>query len=137
MGRFNNRVRQWKGRATITVPALSGNYANEVLAFGAPLETPGSTSVVDDGSFEEVMAYVESIVAGATVELWVRKVASDTEPAKDMDLGDYFLYGTATTGTATAVGRLYWSGLAGWPAGVIRVKSGGTGGTMTISATAI
>lgn len=137
MARFNNRVRRWKARQTIVVPASSGSYAEQVLAFGAPLETPGSTSVVDDGSFEEVMAYVESIVAGATVELWVRKVSSDTEAAKDMDVGDYFLYGSPTVGTATAVGRLYWTGLCGWPAGIIRVKSGGSGGSMAISATAL
>jgi hypothetical protein len=133
-----SRNRKWKGRQTFTVPALSGNYSEQVLAFGAPLETPGSTAVVDDGSFEDVMAYVESIVAGATVELWVRKVGSDSEGAASMDIGsDYFLYGSPTTGTATQVGRLHWGNLCGWPAGVIRVKSGGSGGTMAISATAL
>lgn len=141
MSKFNNRARKWKGRQTFNVPASVGGYANEVLAFGFPLGVPqGSLNPanagVSDESYEEVMALIESIVAGATVELWVRKNSDDTEAVATMDLSDYFLFPTPSVGTPTVVGVLRWV-LSGWPAGIIRVKSAGTGGAMVISATAL
>lgn len=130
MSKFNNRARKFSGRTTFSVPVVSGDYANERITIGAV----GSGQAEE--SFEEVQALVEGpFVAGATAELWLRKVADSTEGAASMDDADYTLAGTNFT-TLTATGSVRWA-LSGWPGAQIRVKSGGFSGSLNVSATAL
>ena len=111
-------------RVTVNVPGVSGNYA-EFITFGAA----GVGQNVQ--FFREITALVENYVAGSTVELWLPHVVDSSEAASDRDAGDYFNSGFSTL---TAAGAVRWV-LSAWPGAQIRVKSGGTPGAMTISAT--
>jgi hypothetical protein len=116
-----------QGRATFNVPVGAGNYANERITLGAV--GPGTRSV----SFSEITALAEApFLAGATVELWLRKVADGTEAAGSMTDEDYTLAGTNFTGL-TAAGAQRWA-VSAWPGAQIRVKSGGAMGVMSVSA---
>lgn len=116
-----------QGRATFNVPQVSGNYANERITLGAV--GPGTRSV----AFQEITALAEGpFVAGAVVELWLRKVADGSEAAGSMDDSDYTLAG-ANFSTLTAAGAMRWA-LSAWPGAQIRVKSGGVSGAQGVSA---
>lgn len=108
------------GSKSFTVPAGAGSYAPEFLNLVKPNQ---------DGAFENLLGVtvlVESGVAAAVVELWLLKRGGD--PTND---AHFFNTGKSIT----ASGSETWP-LASWDGAQIRVKSGGTAGTLTASATA-
>jgi hypothetical protein len=110
-------------RQTFTVPSTSGSYAPERIAFG---EVPAG---LPPDSFQGVTAVVLTTVASMVVELWLPRVGITSGAHIDTD---YVYSGQAldaATGGETFV-------LAGYPGAQIRVKSGGTGGSAVVSASA-
>jgi len=114
-----------KYRQDFTVPSASGSYAFERLTFGAvPADLP-------EDSFIGVTCVVESSVATSVVELWLPRISGGTKHPSTFIDSDYVYSGESIASS----GGETWA-LAGYPGAQIRVKSGGTGGTATISATA-
>lgn len=116
-----------KYRQAFTVPGVSGNYANERITFGA------AKAGDIESAFREISALVEgpgAILAGASLELWLPKVADGTMLAENRTDADYF--NSAVT-PQTVQGLARWQ-LSTWPGAQLRVKSGGTGGVVTVSA---
>lgn len=113
----------WKERyqQTFTVPATPGAYAPERIAFGEVAEG------MPQDSFMGVTASVDGTVATMSVELWLPAVGASA-PFVNSD----YKYSGKSIG---ATGAETWA-LAGYPGAQLRVKSGGTGGTGTVSATA-
>jgi hypothetical protein len=106
-------------RTSFTVPATSGQYATQRIQLAPP------SAAVTGVPLYGVTALIESAPAGAVLELWLMRVEGD--PATD---ASFFYSGKSiTTGAET------WT-LAGFPGAQIRVRSGGTGGTLVASATA-
>lgn len=105
-------------RKSFAVPAGAGSYAPERITFGS-----ASTSVPNAGLLG-VTAVVESYPANAVLELWLLKIGGIVGTD-----ADYFLYKSITVGGET------WP-LASYPSVQLRVKSGGTSGTMVVNATA-
>lgn len=129
MAKFNNFVLRGKARVAFAVPVTSGNYANERITFGEA--RPGQP----DQDFTGFTALIEGpIVPGATLELWLPRVADGGEAAGARTDADYTNSGLATL---TAAGAISWGPLGGWVGAQIRVKSGGTAGTLNVSATAL
>lgn len=129
---FSNGMRKEGYRQTFVVPSASGSYAPERITFGDRVEGRAWDS------FQGVTASVDAdgSVTGMVVELWLPRVWVDgdsaTESGHRLD-SDYSYSGQAldaATGAETFT-------LAGVQGAQIRVKSGGTGGTASISATAI
>ena len=118
----NGKVQQ-AFRETFTVPAASGSYAPERIAFG---EVPSGLAPM---SFEGVTAVVNTSVATMVVELWLPKVGVASGSHIDTDYTYSGQALDAATGGETFV-------LAGYPGAQIRVKSGGTGGSAVVSASA-
>lgn len=122
--RGNTEVKE-RQRVSFTVPAASGSYAFERLTFG----------VVPDGvpeqSYFGVTASVDASVASSTIELWLPRVDAGTKHPSTFIDSDYQYSGESIAAT----GAETWT-LAGYPGAQIRVKSGGTGGTVTVSASA-
>lgn len=110
---------------SFTVPGVSGNYASERITFGA-------VGVGEIGqSFREVTALVEGpFVSGATLELWLPRVADGTEAASARTDADYFNSGLTPL---TSTGAVRWQ-VSAWPGAQIRVKSGGVPGSLVVSA---
>lgn len=108
---------QFADRKSFTVPATSGQYAPERIVMASP--TAGSLSPELLG----VTALIESAPASAAIELWLLRQGQD--PTND---SNYSLY-DSTTSSKT------WP-LASFRGAQLRAKSGGTAGTMTVSATA-
>jgi hypothetical protein len=110
-------------RQTFTVPAASGSYAPERIAFG---EVP---SGMPPDSFQGCTASVHSGVTDATIELWLPRVGvvGGTHIDSDYTYSGQAL--NAATGAETFV-------LAGYPGAQFRVKSGGTAGSAVVSGTA-
>jgi hypothetical protein len=113
-----------RARITFNVPAKSGDYANERITFGAV----GSGTYAQ--SFVEVTALAETLVTGATVELWLPQVP-DPNVASDARTDANYYNSTLTP--LTTQGAVVWATSA-WPGAQIRVKSGGVAGAMTVSA---
>lgn len=113
----------WKERyqQTFTVPSTSGSYAPERIAFGEVAEG------LPQDSFMGVTASVDGTVATMSVELWLPAVGASYPFIDD----DYKYSGKSISAT----GAETWP-LAGYPGAQIRVKSGGTSGTGTVSASA-
>lgn len=110
---------------TFNVPAISGNYATEVITFGKAQAGQASQY------FREVSALVEqAILTGASVELWLPQVPDGTVSADAEGPGTYW-NSNVTPLITQALGR--WQ-ISGWPGAQLRVKSGGTGGVLTVSA---
>src|SRR3990167_307553 len=114
-----------KYRQDFTVPAANGSYAFERLTFLAV--SAGRPEV----SFIWVTYVVEASVATSVVELWLPRISGGTKHPSTFIDSD-FVYSVESI---AASGAETWA-LAGYPGAQIRVKSGGTGGTATISATA-
>jgi hypothetical protein len=113
-------------RLAFTVPSTSGGYAFERITFGAV------RSGQPEDSFQGVTAMIEgSGVATAVLELWLPRLDAGSKHPSDFIDSDYSYAGKSVTAT----GGETWP-LAGYPGAQIRVKSGGTSGTMTVSATA-
>lgn len=114
-------------RVTFNVPGVAGNYASETITFG---QVGVGTSYQ---FFREVSALVEqAIIAGAVVELWLPQIPDGSVSAAGEGPGTY--WNTNVTPLSTqALGRWQFSA---WPGAQLRVKSGGNGGALTISASA-
>lgn len=110
-------------RQTVNVPGVAGNYG-EFITFGDT--TPGGGPQY----FREITALVETLVAGAVVELWLPQVPDGSVAASDMSSGNYYNSGMTPL---SAQGAVRWQ-LSAWPGAQLRVKSGGTPGAMVISA---
>ena len=107
---------------TFTVPATSGSYAPERIAFGEV------ASGMAPDAFQGVTALVETSVTSMVVELWLRKVSA-THPWIDDD----YVYSGQALDAATGAETFT---LAAVPGAQIRVKSGGTSGSAVVGATA-
>ena len=109
---------------TFTVPAASGSYAFERIAFG---EVKAGQA---PEMFEGITASVDTTVATMVVELWLGRVGV----AGGAHINTDYTYSGQALDAATG-GETF--ALAGWPCAQIRVKSGGTSGSAVVSATAI
>lgn len=128
-----------KARVTMNLPAVSGDYAEERITFGKV--SPGQQEV----SLTGITALLEgSPPSGASVELWLPKVADAGESHADFsDVDDYYFAGQvlaapratfAAAGSEVSYGSATWP-LAAYPGGQLRGRSGGAGGEMVVSAT--
>lgn len=102
---------------TFTVPATSGQYAPERLQLNSQRSSVQSVGLLG------VTALIESAPSGAAIELWLLRVGGD--PMND---ADYCLFDSSPVSKT-------WP-LASYRGAQIRMKSGGTGGSATISASA-
>lgn len=124
----NGIRKEWKVE-TLALAAAADSYAYGPR-FGATPDGQGWES------YQGVTVGVETSVASMVVELWLAKLgpaAAGTRSFAEYVNDDFFYSGQAldaATGAETFV-------LAGWPCFEVRVKSGGTGGSPVISATAI
>lgn len=113
---------------TLALAAAANSYAFGPR-FGATKDGQGWES------FQGVTIGVETSVATMVVELWLAKLGpayAGTRSFAEYTNDDFFYSGQAldaATGAETFV-------LAGWPCFEVRVKSGGTGGSPVVSATA-
>lgn len=107
---------------SFTVPAGAGDYDTAVYLEPATYASGSLVPIVDG-----VSVLVEAGVADAVVELWCLKAEGD--PTVD---ADYFFGRTILTSGAAGVGGLGTVDV-NWPGIQIRVKSGGTTGTLTVS----
>ena len=129
MMRGGQRDRKAYAVQTVPVAAAAGSYGMGPR-FGA----------VGDGvaweSFEECQIAVETSVASMVVELWLAKLGPAHAGTRSFAeyLNDDFVYSGQALDAATGAERFY---LAGWPCFEVRVKSGGTGGSPVVSATAL
>jgi hypothetical protein len=113
-------VAQFRGSKTFTVPLAAGEYAPERLTLAK------SSTQVGPDSLIAVTALITSAVTAAVLELWLLKFGGD--PAVDADWSN-------TGNSITASGGDTWP-LAGWDGAQLRAKSGGTAGSLGVSATA-
>lgn len=112
-------------RQEFAVPAGAGSYAPQRITFG--VVGSGQPEIALQG----LTAAIEgSGVASAVLELWMPRLDAGTKHPSTYSDGDYSFSGK----TLTASGAETWP-LAGYPGAQIRVKSGGTAGTMTVSST--
>lgn len=111
---------QYSGTTNFVVPAGAGSYAPQFLTLAKPNASAARDALIG------VTALIEQGVATAVLELWLLKRGGD--PANSADF-----YNTGKS--ITAAGAETWP-LASWDGAQLRVKSGGTAGTMIVSATA-
>lgn len=116
-----------KERRSFTVPAASGSYAFERITFGNKV----TLGMPEDGFMGVTVAVEGAGIASSTIELWLPRLDDGTKHPSTFVDSDYTFSGKsiAVTGAET------WA-LAGYPGAQIRVKSGGTGGSVTIGASA-
>ncbi len=128
-----------RGRSVVTVPATVGDYGTSV-----DIGKPGSGQA--QGSFRGVTVLIENIPALARVELWLPSVADTTTgAASSFTDSNYFYAGLvctpartaySATGETASQGSANWL-LSGYPGAQLRVRSGGSAGTGTISWSAL
>lgn len=113
---------KYKARQSFTVPATNGNYATERISLASPSENAPSP-----GLLGVTIAPEPGGAADAVAELWLLQIGGD--PTDD---GDYFYSGKSVTsgGEATTIP------LASYPGAQIRVKSGGTSGSLVVNVAA-
>lgn len=104
-----------------TVPVGAGSYAPEEIVFAGNANT---RSLGNQG----LTVAVAAVVATAVLEVWLLK-----SPELDPSVAGNWAF--AYTVTAAALGATRWY-LDNWPGVKVRVKSGGTAGTVTVSASA-
>lgn len=107
---------------SFTVPAGAGSYDTAVYLKPATYAAGSNVPAVDG-----VTILVEAGVATAVVELWCLKAGGN--PTTD---ADYYFGRTILTSGASGVGGMGTVDV-NWPGIQIRVKSGGTSGTLTLS----
>lgn len=111
---------QYSGSKNFTVPVGAGTYAPERLTLAKASQSQAYDSLIG------VTALIEQGVAAAVLELWLLKRGGDpTNDAHFMNTGK----------SITASGSETWP-LASWDGAQLRAKSGGTAGTLIVSATA-
>lgn len=108
-------------RVSFTVPAGAGSYAPERI-----LLLPVSDSHV---GLLGLQLLVEAAIAASTIEVWMASAA-----ATDYTLDASFFLSSMTFSGAAA-GSTYFP-LISWPAVQLRVKSGGTSGSLIVNASA-
>jgi hypothetical protein len=113
-------VAQFRGTQTFVVPAGAGSYAPQRLTFAKSNTDMGPVSLL------AATALVTAAVTAAVIELWLLEFGGD--PTSD---ADWFNTGKSIT----AAGSETWA-LAGWDGVQFRVKSGGTGGNLSLSGSA-
>lgn len=124
-----NGLRKGYAVETVVISSTAGSYGMGPR-FGATGDGQGWES------YQGVTIGVETSVASMVVELWLAKLGpahAGTRSFAEYVNDDFFYSGQAldaATGAETFV-------LAGWPCFEVRVKSGGTGGSPVISATAL
>lgn len=111
-------------RVNFTVPAGAGSYAPEVLELKQGDTGPGAPVTLWD-HVDELREMVEALPATAQIE--VDLLIAGKSGAQ---VADWLLNVTAPL-TATGLGPIVQ--LAGWYGVRVRAKSGGTGGTATVS----
>ena len=131
-------------RRTFNVPGTSGNYAEEVITFGADADGQADLSFLGVTALIESGASGSAWPSGATVELWLPEVAAAQVTGSDRSPANYHYSGLvlsaagtayAPTGATASFGSATWP-LAGYPGAQLRVKSGGVSGQGVVSATA-
>lgn len=111
---------QYTGTQNFTVPAGAGSYAPEFFTLAKSSASAARDSLIG------TTALIIQGVATAVLELWLLKQGGDpTNNAHFFNTGK----------SITASGGETWP-LASWDGVQFRVKSGGTSGTMIVSATA-
>lgn len=117
---------QFEARTSFTVGAVAGVYATEEIVFAGGVALGSSLGAQSPG-LTAVTALVESLglAVDAVVELWLLKVGGTPGTA-----GHWFYAQESLTAGAET-----WP-LASYRGAKIRVKSGGTAGTVIINATA-
>jgi len=143
-----DQIAKAKQRVTMEVPSTAGNYCATRITLGAPL----STGERED-SFQGITCLIEDVgtdgtnqaPVGMVAELWLSQVPDGSVSAANMTDANYFFSGQVVVpanvaytpvGVTVSYGMGTWP-LAGWPMVQIRVKSGGVGGPVTISASGI
>lgn len=123
-----NGLRKAHAVETLALAAASGSYAMGPR-FG------GTADGVGWDSFQGVTIAVETSVATMVVELWLAKLGPAVAGTRSFAeyLNDDFVYSGQALDAATGAETF---ALAGWPCFEVRVKSGGTGGSPVVSATA-
>lgn len=127
---FATGLRKEYQTATIAITSTASSYGFDKLRFG------GTKAGVAWESYQGVTACFETGVTDAVCELWLAKLGpahAGTRAFADY-VNDDFVY-SGNTFTAAEVSETWV--LAGWPCFEIRVKSGGTGGSPVIGATAL
>jgi hypothetical protein len=109
-------------KVSFTVPAGAGSYAPETIDFSS------QNAAVLSEQIERVTAVVAAAVATAVLELWFLDVASDPTNA-----GNYHLFGPIANGAAVGGATVE---VADYRGVQIRAKSGGTAGSVVVSASA-
>ena len=133
---------RFKRRQAFTVPTTSGNYAPERLTFGAP-----PTPVAKDQFGNTLGSPVEVGLLGITFLLEATQIASCVAELWLPQLGTLSPSSSSGDGVAPTDSNYTYSGysissgaltvpLASFVGAQIRVKSGGSSGTQTVSATA-
>lgn len=121
-----SQVAQDEKRGSFTVPATSGSYAFERITFGAV------PSGVPEQALTAITVNVDASIATMVVELWLPRIGGGSKPPSTFVDGDYQFSGKSIGATGSET----WP-LAGYTGAQLRVKSGGTSGTATLSATVI
>ena len=143
-----DQVYKQRARQVFTVPNTSGNYAEERITFGAPANAgdreesfQGVTVVLEDVGTDGHHQAPQLVVA----EVWVGQVPDGNVSGYQMTDANYWFSGLVVVpanvaytpvGVTVSYGSGTWP-LAGWPMVQIRVKSGGIGGPVTVSAAGI
>lgn len=130
MSKFNNFALRGRQRQTFNVPGVAGNYANERITFGAV-----GAGEIDQDFLAFTVLVEDAFVPGCTVELWLPRVSDSGEAAAARTDADYF--NSRITPMTTAGAQTYLGNGGGWVGAQVRVKSGGTAGTLNVSATAV
>ena len=123
----NERFRQVFNLTSTT----NGAYAGERITFGVV-----AAGVREPSGIGGVTVLVETTCAAATLELWLPRLADSTTPASTISItdGDFFYSGHNIVGSANGS---FTHPLAAWPGAQIRVKGGGTTGTVTVDASSV
>ena len=127
-----------KGHYIGVVPAKVGDYAAHQTV---GVQAPGNHSVALMG----VSVCIESLPAGAVLELWMRQIADGVTAGDQMGDTNYYYAGLvcvptrvaySATGELASFGSAYWL-LSAWPSVQLRVRNAsGGGGAATYSWTA-
>lgn len=111
-------------RTSFTVPGGAGAYAVEEMYLKV-LETDTPKGLYQ--KIRQLRILIEALIATAVVEIWILRQGGDPSNA-----AHWFFAGATFSHNAAGLSPLFE--LAGVNAVKLRVKSGGTGGAMPISA---
>lgn len=133
-----------RARQSFTVPATSGDYANEVITIGAVPSGVPPTDFAGVTILLEGAGTVNDPLKNVVVELWLPRVEASDKAQSQMTSADYYHSGQVVVpvgvaftgvGVTSSFGSLTYA-LSGYPGAQIRVKSGGTAGSCVVSVSA-